>query len=201
MNRAVRPAGSVLAGVALLLGGCTGPIHHEGLFSRSTYVAPPDEPEPVAATKTVKPKPAPAVKRTYRYYPSVLVYADPGRSLYFYPENKKWKTGSEIPEKFGLADRKFVTLEIASEKPYLYNKAHRRKYPAPKVAVKKPAPAPVSATEPAASAAPTAAEPAPAAAPAATTAPVPAAAPGSAPEAAPAAAPAPAPATPPAATP
>src|SRR6185436_16268263 len=144
----------------LLLGGCT--VSHiqdsdnagGGLFSTDSSAGAPADARDTGA-RSGNDKPAAVAPRPYRYYPAVFVYFDADRGLYFFPLNKKWTTAPEIPESFKLETRKFVTIQVASEKPYLLNKAHRKLYPPPKPVkkvVKKPVPAvaPVSSTEPAA---------------------------------------------------
>lgn len=191
----ITPSRLLAAGSLVLFAGCT--VSHlnqtdaggGGMFNSDSSTGSGDRD---TDSRTGGDKPAAVPPRPYRYYPSVFVYFDAERSLYFFPANKKWKTATEIPESFALETRKFVTLELATEKPFTLNKEHRKAYPPPKAkpkkkVVKKAAtvPAPVTTTEtsgsePSAATAtePTAATPTaaqPAAAPAPATTPPPAA--------------------------
>jgi len=148
----------------LALGGCSDAMRHGSLFvadvhpdepaARTEEPAPPPKAEPPARTREAVTTAAPASATaaepssfTYRYYPAVFVYMDPARKLYFFPENKKWKTALKIPARFKLKTRKYVTLTLDTPKPFTLNKAHRLKYPPPpKPKPKVVAPAPVSAT-------------------------------------------------------
>ena len=65
----------------------------------------------------------------YRYYPSRSVYYDTGRGLYFYIKGKNWEVGASLPSnlRVGLGDS--VSIELDTDKPYLYHTEHVKKYP------------------------------------------------------------------------
>ena len=68
-------------------------------------------------------------KHQYRYYPSCSVYYDTGRRLYFYLKGDNWEVGASLPSslRVGLGDS--VSIELDTDKPYLYYKDHQKKYP------------------------------------------------------------------------
>ena len=68
-------------------------------------------------------------KYQYRYYPSRSVYYDTGRGLYFYLKGDNWEVGATLPShiRIGLGDS--VSIELDTDKPYLYHADHVKKYP------------------------------------------------------------------------
>ncbi|MEW6593336.1 MAG: hypothetical protein AB1413_00540 [Thermodesulfobacteriota bacterium] len=70
-------------------------------------------------------------KYGYRYYPSVSVYFDVNRKLYFYLQNGDWKVGVSLPDNLRLKLGDSVTIEMDSDKPYTEFQAHKAKYPPP----------------------------------------------------------------------
>jgi hypothetical protein len=68
-------------------------------------------------------------KHKYRYYPSRSVYYDTGRGVYFYLKGKNWEVGASLPSslRVGLGDS--VSIELDTDKPYLYHADHVKKYP------------------------------------------------------------------------
>ena len=76
-------------------------------------------------------------KHQYRYYPSRNVYHDTERGLYFYLKGEKWEVGASLPLpiKEGLGDS--VSLELETDKPYLYHSEHVKQYPASRAKKKK----------------------------------------------------------------
>jgi hypothetical protein len=92
-----------------------------------------DQPKYVKNNKNGGPPPhAPAygyrAKHQYRYYPSNSVYYDTGRGLYFYLKGDNWEFGASLPSNFrvGLGDS--VSIELDTDKPYLYHAEHVNKY-------------------------------------------------------------------------
>jgi hypothetical protein len=65
----------------------------------------------------------------YRYYPSRSVYFDTGRGLYFYLKGRNWEVGASLPSnlRVGLGDS--VSIELDTDKPYIYHADHVKKYP------------------------------------------------------------------------
>jgi len=68
-------------------------------------------------------------KHQYRYYPSRSVYYDTGRGIYFYLKGKNWEVGASLPTnlRVGLGDS--VSIELDTDKPYIYHADHQKKYP------------------------------------------------------------------------
>lgn len=68
-------------------------------------------------------------KHQYRYYPSCNVYKDTERGLYFYLKGDKWEVGASLPLplKEGLGES--VSLELETDKPYIYHNEHVKQYP------------------------------------------------------------------------
>jgi hypothetical protein len=68
-------------------------------------------------------------KHQYRYYPSRSVYYDTGREIYFYLKGNSWEVGASLPSslRVGLGDS--VSIELDTEKPYIYHADHVKKYP------------------------------------------------------------------------
>jgi hypothetical protein len=68
-------------------------------------------------------------KYKYRYYPSCNVYYDAYRKLYFYLEGPDWHISASLPHaiQVGLGD--YVSIEMDADKPYIYNKEHKHRYP------------------------------------------------------------------------
>ena len=68
-------------------------------------------------------------KHHYRYYPSCSVYYDSGRKLYFYLKGDNWEVGASLPSsiRVGLGD--YVSMELETDKPYVYHADHVKRYP------------------------------------------------------------------------
>jgi hypothetical protein len=68
-------------------------------------------------------------KHQYWYYPSRSVYYDTGRGLYFYLKGNGWEVGASLPSnlRVGLGDS--VSIELDTDKPYIYHSEHVKKYP------------------------------------------------------------------------
>ena len=68
-------------------------------------------------------------KYSYQYYPNCSVYFDIQRGLYFYREGDNWKIFSALPKNLERQLGDFVKIETESDKPYLDNKKHAKKFP------------------------------------------------------------------------
>ena len=68
-------------------------------------------------------------KYTYRYYPSCSVYYDDYRKLYFYLEGPNWRISASLPHAIQVELGNHVIIEMESDKPYIYHKEHKKKYP------------------------------------------------------------------------
>jgi hypothetical protein len=67
-------------------------------------------------------------KFKYRYYPRSKVYYDVAREVYFYLKGENWEVGIALPSHFQKDLGKFVSLELDTDKPYLYNEEHNERY-------------------------------------------------------------------------
>ncbi len=65
----------------------------------------------------------------YQYYPSVSVYRDTGTGMYFYLSGSNWQVGATLPDALKVNLGSSVTLEMDTDKPYIYNDQHRQQYP------------------------------------------------------------------------
>ena len=76
-------------------------------------------------------------KHHYRYYPSRSVYHDTERGLYFYLKGDNWEVGASLPSslRVGLGDS--VSIELDTDRPYIYHSEHVKKYPPGKMKNKK----------------------------------------------------------------
>ena len=96
-----------------------------------TYKKAPSQGPPPA--KHGPPPWAPAhgyrAKYCYRYYPSSHVYFDTGRSLYFYYDSGGWQVAVSLPTRIHIEINDYVTLEMATAKPYEYHYEVVKRYP------------------------------------------------------------------------
>ena len=76
-------------------------------------------------------------KHQYRYYPDQKVYHDAERGLYFYLKGDNWEVGASLPSPLRSALGGSVTMELDTDKPYVFNAEHVKKYPPKKAKVKK----------------------------------------------------------------
>ena len=72
-------------------------------------------------------------KRRYQYFPSVRVYHDADRGLYFFPQGLEWRIAVSLPGELRMQLEEYVTIEMESSKPYIYNEQHQKKYPSGQV--------------------------------------------------------------------
>jgi hypothetical protein len=68
-------------------------------------------------------------KFSYQYYPKCVVYYNIQRGLYFYRDDGTWKIFSSLPRNLGQQLGDFITIETDSDKPYLDNDKHVKKFP------------------------------------------------------------------------
>jgi len=71
-------------------------------------------------------------KHKYRYYPSQKIYHDTERGLYFYIKGDSWEVGASLPSHLKADLGESVILELETDKPYVYNAEHVKKYPSEK---------------------------------------------------------------------
>ncbi|HPU46283.1 MAG TPA: hypothetical protein PLQ91_01465 [Bacteroidales bacterium] len=89
----------------------------------------------VQETKT-KPSPPPhapahgvRTKYQYRYYPSLGIYYDINRGIYFYLESGIWKSSNALPSNITISLKDYVVLDLDTDKPYKYYNKHKKQYP------------------------------------------------------------------------
>ena len=63
----------------------------------------------------------------YWYYPSIQVYFDYERKVYYYPENGGWHHSSYLPSRYSTSSS-YVILDDDSDKPYVNHEKHIKKY-------------------------------------------------------------------------
>ncbi len=109
-------------GLAIFQVGCTLSI---GNHPEPVYAPPPPEAGP--------PPWAPAhghrAKHQYYYYPESHVYFDVGRSLYFYYSGAGWQASLALPSGIHISAGEQVSLEMDSDRPYLYHSDVEKRYP------------------------------------------------------------------------
>ena len=76
-------------------------------------------------------------KFQYRYYPHCRVYYDVERGVYFYLKGENWEVGISLPDHLKNDLGEYVNLEMDTDKPYLLNKEHNKKYPSKQSSSKK----------------------------------------------------------------
>lgn len=68
-------------------------------------------------------------KYHYYYYPSSSVYYDSNRELYFYLKGDNWEVSASLPHNIRVRLGDNVSIEMETDRPYLYHDEHVRKYP------------------------------------------------------------------------
>ncbi len=111
-----------LSAWAFLLTGCTlapvsvghDPGYHHG---------PSGGPPPWAPAHGYR------AKYTYRYYPSLQIYYDLNRELYFYLSDGQWRTSKRAPATYRSRRGDGVTLHMRTGRPYHYHQDVFKRYP------------------------------------------------------------------------
>ena len=67
-------------------------------------------------------------KFKYRYYPRYNVYYDTERGVYFFLKGENWEVGVKLPSHMQKDLGEFVSLELDTDRPYLFNAEHNKKY-------------------------------------------------------------------------
>ena len=67
-------------------------------------------------------------KYQYHYYPHYKVYYDAARGVYFYLKGEKWEVGISLPSHLKSDLGEYVSLELDTDRPYLFNEEHNKKY-------------------------------------------------------------------------
>ena len=116
--------------LALLVAGL---IFFAGCQGGGIFYGSEDQPAYVVKERTGPPSWAPAygwrAKHQYYYYPSVGVYFDIGREVYFYFNGSRWVAAVRLPGGVTVNVRERVLLEMNTSRPYLYYPDHVKKYP------------------------------------------------------------------------
>ena len=68
-------------------------------------------------------------KHQYRYYPDQKVYHDAERGLYFYLKGDNWEVGASLPSFLTAGLGESVSIELDTNKPYVFNADHVKQYP------------------------------------------------------------------------
>ena len=102
-------------------------------FSWGNDKRPESNQPAVKAKKNGPPAHAPAhgyrAKHQYHYFPSSSVYHDPDRGLYFYFSGSNWRVSASLPMVLRMNLGSSVSIEMNTDKPYIYNSEHRKQYP------------------------------------------------------------------------
>ena len=69
-----------------------------------------------------------AAAYTYYYYPSAGVYFSVATGSYFYSTGGSWQVATSLPSTIVVNSGDYVTLELETDKPYLYYNEHKVKY-------------------------------------------------------------------------
>lgn len=92
----------------------------------------------VVEVKETKNKPSPPphapahgvrAKYQYRYYPSLGIYYDINRGIYFYIESGVWISSPNPPINFRVGVQDFIVIDLDTDKPYKYYNQHKKQYP------------------------------------------------------------------------
>lgn len=120
---------------ALLLAGCTMDGRNPNVGVGVSVGS--NAPEPViVATPRGGPPPwaaahgrrAKEVRYSYRYYPASGVYVNVSTGSYFYMNGGNWQVGMTLPSTLVLDQSNYVSLELETDRPYLYYEEHKVKY-------------------------------------------------------------------------
>lgn len=120
----------IIVGFAFLLSGClvSAQGRHGGIIVADDPVYHP------TAKKTGPPAHAKAhgyrAKHQYHYYPESSIYFDTGRSVYFYLDSSgAWRMNVSLPQSLQVSLGNKVTIEMETDRPYIKNAEHKKKYP------------------------------------------------------------------------
>ena len=89
---------------------------------------PPPQPPPQVLVEHGPPPHAQAHgfhrKFTYVHYPTLNVYCDRERKMWFWYEGGAWRSGAALPPRFRVNEREAVRVELEAETPYEHGNAH-----------------------------------------------------------------------------
>lgn len=95
------------------------PNRHEGGYEHPEHRTGPPPWAPAHGYRAKK----------YRYYPSVQVYFDIQRDVYFYYRNREWRVSARLPNRIRTSMAKYITLEMGTDQPYKYHSEVVEQYP------------------------------------------------------------------------
>lgn len=119
----------------VLLAGCTLDGRNPNVGVGVSVGTPQPEPVIVASPPGGPPPWAPAHGRRakearyqYHYYPASGVYVNVTTGRYFYLNGGTWQVAASLPSTMMLDKSNVVTLELDTDRPYLYYEEHKVKY-------------------------------------------------------------------------
>ncbi len=112
-------------GAALLLTGCMVVEDRPGLPIIKSGGPPPWAPAYGHRAKQAK--------HAYHFYPALGIYVNLSAGTYFYMSGGRWMATAQLPPSIVLGSHDFVTLELATDKPYLHYEEHEVKFKTKKV--------------------------------------------------------------------
>lgn len=68
-------------------------------------------------------------RHQYRYFPTASVYHDAGRGVYFYLSGSNWQVAASLPMELRARLGDSVSIEVDTDRPYIYHDQHQRQYP------------------------------------------------------------------------
>jgi hypothetical protein len=83
------------------------------------------------------PWPLPSIQHHYAFV-DCSVYHEAERNLYFYSKGENWQVSASLPVDLEVNLGEHVSIDLDTDRPYLYNDDHRKKYPPGKKQKKSP---------------------------------------------------------------
>ena len=110
----------VALGVLLTTSGCFH--HHKHVRNQPPASDAPRAPKVRYIPQFLEPAQQVSMPKktyTYQYYPSVNVYYDTTRELYFFTDGEDWQETAQLPSQFILDQNEAVTMKLKTDKPFL----------------------------------------------------------------------------------
>ena len=132
MNKAI-----LFAGACFITAGCAtdGRSPHVGVgVSMGGNPSPPVASQPTQKENGPPPwapahgRRAKEVVYKYYYYPSTGVYFNVSTGSYFYLNGGAWQMAMTLPSTVSIDANEYVTVELDTDRPYLYYAEHKVKY-------------------------------------------------------------------------
>lgn len=125
----------MLAGISVVfLAGCSVHGHGPRVGLGVAIGGPPPPPVVVAQPVPGPPVWAPAhgrramASQRYYYYPSSGVYFNVATGSYFYMNGGNWQVAMSLPTTLVIDSSDYVSIELDTDRPYLFYDQHRVKY-------------------------------------------------------------------------